>query len=491
MLINVILNKIASTFGLLSLSILSFIFYSCEKDITLIASDETVYYGFIFIDSNPSGAAIFKDGKNTGRFTPDSLRYLPSGNYSVTLKLKYFRDTSFSVQLSDPDLKEYLIDYYSNPLMLGSINFTSDPLGAKIFINDSSIQAVTPFFQKNVKPGSYVVRYQKDNHRDATINVLVESNKTASSYFKMRDTLVWVDYQLYNSSIASNFLTCLDVDLNNIKWIGSFDKGLMSYDGENFKNFSTVNSPIPSNNILCVSVDQNNNKWFGTDAGIAVFNNSSWVVYTKSNSGLANNSVNSIKFENNIAWIGTPAGLIKYDGVNWVLFDTIIVNPQPEFAAVNDITLDTEGSKWLGTANTGIFKFKDGIFGKPYRDSIPGISSNRISTTAISQNGEKWFGHLPGPGKRGGVSIFNGNSWKSIFIGTDGNLIEDIYVDQLNNKWISTNEGLFQIVGETPLFFYNRNNSLISFSHVKAVVRDNDGLIWVATYGGGLNKLKQ
>lgn len=51
-------------------------------------------------------------------------------------------------------------------------------------------------------------------------------------------------------------------------------------------------------------------------------------------------------------------------------------------------------------------------------------------------------------------------------------------------------EGLLQIFGETPLFFYDRNNSLISFSHIKAVVKDNDGLIWVATYGGGLIKFK-
>ncbi len=127
---------------------------------TLIESGN-FYYGFIYVDSNPAGAAIYQNGKNTGRFTPDSLRYLPSDSYTVTLKLKYYRDTSFSVQLSDPDLKEYMINYLSNPLMLGSINFTSDPPGAKIFINDSSIQAITPIVQKNVKPGSYIISMKK------------------------------------------------------------------------------------------------------------------------------------------------------------------------------------------------------------------------------------------------------------------------------------------------------------------------------------------
>jgi ligand-binding sensor domain-containing protein len=406
------------------------------------------------------------------------------------LKLKYHRDTSFSLQLNDPELKEYFIDYYSNPLMFGNINFTSDPNGAEIFLNDSSIQAVTPFTLKNVKPGSYIIKYKKENHRDAIFSLIVESSKNSSSYFKLRDTSKWVDYQISNSNIPSNFITCIEVDLNNIKWMGSFEKGVISFNGSSFNNYSTANSPIPNNNIKCISIDQNNNKWVGTDAGIAIFNNSSWIVYNKSNSGLANNNINSIKFENNIAWIGTPSGLIKFDGVNWIMYDTVTFNPENEFASVNDLSIDAEGYKWLATSNSGIFKFKDGIFGRAFRDSVPGIPSNRSSTAAITSSGEKWFGHLPGPGKRGGVSIFNGSIWKTIFIGSEGNLIEDIYVDNSNTKWVSTNEGLFQIFGETPLFFYNRNNSLISFSHIKAVVKDKDGLIWVATYGGGLNKLK-
>ena len=468
----------------------SFIIFSCEKEVTIISSDENIYYGFIYIDSNPRGAAIYQNGKNTGRTTPDSLRYLPEGNYLINLKLKYFRDTSFTVQLKDPDLKEYFINYYQNPLMFGSVNFTSDPAGAKIVLNDSLIQPVTPYLLKNVKPGNYVAEYQVSNYRDAVFNLIVESNKTSPAYYKLRDTSKWVDYQISNSTIASNLLTCIDVDLNNTKWMGSFDKGVISFDGGNFNNFSLANSPIPSNNIKCISVDHNNNKWIGTDAGIAVFNNSSWTVYNKSNSGLASNNINSIRFENNITWIGTPLGLSRFDGSIWKLYDTVITVPTVQFAAVNDIVIDIEGNKWLATAGTGIFKFKDGIFGKAFLESTPGIPSNNLSTDAITPNGDKWFGHLPGPGKRGGVSIFNGSIWKTIFIGSEGNLIEDIYVDNSNTKWVSTNEGLFQIFGETPLFFYNRNNSLISFSHVKAVVKDSDGLIWVATYGGGLNKLK-
>ncbi len=469
---------------------ISFMIISCEKQVTVLSSDEDIYYGFIYIDSNPRGASIFQNGKNTGRFTPDSLRYLPSGRYSITLKLKYYRDTTISVQLQEPGLKEFFVDYSSNPLMSGGINFTSDPSGAEIYVNDSSLQKITPFLLKDVRPGVYDIKYKKMNYRSGVLRVIVESNVVATSYFKLRDTSKWVDYQTSNSMIPSNLITCVEVDINNIKWLGSLDKGLISFDGITFTNFSKTNSPIPSNNIKCIAVDYNNKKWIGTDDGIAVFDNSSWKIYTKNNSALPNNIINSIEFEGNAVWMGTPAGLVKFNGVDWLLYDTIIVNTEPQFAVINDLAMDINGNKWLATAATGIFKFNNGFFGNSFLDSVPGVPTNNLITNCVSTNNEIWFGHLPGVGKRGGVSVYNGNIWKSMYIGTDANLIEDIYIDETNTKWISTNEGLFQIEGANPLFFYNRNNSLISFSHIKAVARDANGLIWIATYGGGLNKLK-
>lgn len=466
-------------------------FHSCDREVSIIKFDESIHNGFIYVNSIPSGAAIYQDGKNTGRFTPDSLRYLASGTYQLTLKLKYFRDTVFSVQLKDPDFKAYMIDYYTNPLMFGSINFTSDPTGAKIFINDSSIQTITPFSMKNVKPGQYNIRYEKENHRHLDFNLIVESNKNSTAYAKLRDTSAWLDYQVSNSGLSSNLLTCISIDNTNIIWMGTFDRGLIKYDRTAFTSYSTSNSPVPGNNINCISVDHNNNKWIGTSSGIAVFNNSSWVIYNKSNSGLNNNNINSIQFENNVAWIGTPVGLVRFDGNNWTTYDTITANPQPEFAAVNDLAIDNLGYKWLATANSGIFKFKDGIFGRSFRDTIPGIPSNRIISAAISLNGDKWFGHLPGPGTTGGISIFNNSTWKTILFGSTGNLIADIFVDNLNTKWIATNEGVMKIINDSPTFFYTRLNSLISSNQVRGVAKDNDGVIWIATFGGGLNKFKQ
>ncbi|GJQ61803.1 MAG: hypothetical protein SCALA702_08560 [Melioribacteraceae bacterium] len=55
------------------------------------------------IKSNPRGAAIFVDGLSTGKVTPDSLVNLHGGNYSISLKLYGYRDTSFVINIEESD----------------------------------------------------------------------------------------------------------------------------------------------------------------------------------------------------------------------------------------------------------------------------------------------------------------------------------------------------------------------------------------------------
>ncbi len=55
--------------------------------------------------------------------------------------------------------------------------------------------------------------------------------------------------------------------------------------------YTTNNSILPSNDILCIAVDANNNKWIGTSEGLVKYDNINWTVYTKQNSGIAENYI--------------------------------------------------------------------------------------------------------------------------------------------------------------------------------------------------------
>jgi hypothetical protein len=56
--------------------------------------------GNIFVSSNPAGAEIWIDGRNTLKTTIDTIKNVDEGVHSITLKLQDYRDTTFSVSVT-------------------------------------------------------------------------------------------------------------------------------------------------------------------------------------------------------------------------------------------------------------------------------------------------------------------------------------------------------------------------------------------------------
>ncbi len=297
------------------------IFFGCDKEVSKSPIEPEAPKGFIYIDSNPSGFSIYVDGRNTGRITPDSISYIDADQYEITFKKKYFKDTTVVVALGEDEKKDLFIDILSNPSMYGDLSITTTPAGASITINDSLVSQVTPATFENLLPGDYRVKLTLFNHRDKDVSAVVKSGIRADYNETLRDTSVWIDFQVFNSGIQSNSLTAITVDQNNVKWIGSLDKGVIRYNEVNFTNFNTTNSPLPTNRINCISVDPQNRVWVGTDFGIGVFDGTGWTIYNRNNSGLTAELINTIVFDNmGNAWIGTSANLVKY---RWNKLDSL------------------------------------------------------------------------------------------------------------------------------------------------------------------------
>ena len=82
---------------------------SCDEEVSQSPVEPSAPEGFIYINSIPPGFTIFQDGRNTGRLTPDSIPFVEAGNYDITLKKKYFKDTTLasSVFRTSKDLIVY------------------------------------------------------------------------------------------------------------------------------------------------------------------------------------------------------------------------------------------------------------------------------------------------------------------------------------------------------------------------------------------------
>lgn len=119
--------------GIILLVPLVFIINSCKQEISVSAPDAPPPHGVVVIGSKPQGSVIYLDGKNRRRITPDSLTWLETGQYMVTLKREFFRDTSITIDAVDGEKRNFFIDYTTNPAMLGKINCNAKPDGAQVF----------------------------------------------------------------------------------------------------------------------------------------------------------------------------------------------------------------------------------------------------------------------------------------------------------------------------------------------------------------------
>jgi len=470
----------------LYIALVALTFLSCEKEVSVSAPEPKINEGIIIISSDPAGSMIFLKGKNTGKITPDTLTYLDPANYEITLKKKNFKDTTLSVLLSKDQKQNLYVDYFSNPSMYGNLKLITQPDNARIFLNDSLLSSTTPLLLTGLFPGEYDVKFELVGYRSKQLTTTVKSSDLTAVTTQLRDTTVWVDYKTNNSGITSDNLTCIAVDSHNKIWIGSNNDGLISFNGGDFVSYSKSNSAISSNTITCLFVDEADRVWIGTDAGVNVYDGGSWRLFNSSNSILHNNNISSIKSDvNGLIFINTPSELLSYDGTQWTDYSSQL----DPFAYVIDFEVDDDGTKWIATTVLGIYEISSSGT-RHYTDTTDNIPTNNISSVIKSADGNKWFTHVYVASNRGGISVYNGSSFETFFMGTSLFSPRKIFIDSYNTKWISSNEGIFLISTTGSINIINISNSLISSVNVRGITADANGVFWIATFGGGLNKYK-
>jgi ligand-binding sensor domain-containing protein len=179
-------------------------------------------------------------------------------------------------------------------------------------------------------------------------------------------------FNMANSGLTQNIIRLIAVEDNGTKWIGLshfYHGGLVEFDGTNWTMYNSSNSGLPGNFVTTIAIDENGTKWIGTD-GLAEFDGTNWNTYNNFNSGLPCNNVQSIVIDGNgTKWIGTGhgyyfgtnfrGGLTEFDGNYWTTFNTF--NSGMPDDGVQSITIDENGTKWVGTFyGLGVYN-EDGI----------------------------------------------------------------------------------------------------------------------------------
>jgi ligand-binding sensor domain-containing protein/signal transduction histidine kinase len=237
--------------------------------------------------------------------------------------------------------------------------------------------------------------------------------------------------------------------------------------------------------------------------------------------GLSSDKVNSIiQDSKGFMWFGTSDGLNRYDGYD---FRTFKYDPNDENSLSSNSVLalyeDQMGSLWIGTAGGGLNRYDPATEQFTHyrhdKDDPHSLGSDRVLAIYQDRQGEIWIGTGGGGLNRlvliepEGSEAKSKDSRNARFIryqhnpddpqSLSDNAVTAILEDQQGVLWVGTSSGglnrCTRSPGDEPAVrcaSYQHDpddpDSLRS-NEVKFIHEDRTGVLWIGTWGGGLERL--
>jgi len=299
------------------------------------------------------------------------------------------------------------------------------------------------------------------------------------------ETFTHFEYDPSNPySLSNNFITTVYEDTTGVSWIGTNSGGLNKID-HYAKKFNSYlydpHNPTSLNGQIVrgINLDSKGELWVGTAGG-----------------GLDRFSKDRKKVTHYTHNKYNPKS-ISVDNV-WAVYE------------------DKEGNLWVGTFGGGLDKFnRESETFKHYRfdeNDNNSISDDYIREIYEDSEGRLWIGT-----DFGGMNLFDRNTESFYRIQNDSNnpnslphnSVRTIAEDKAGNLWLGTLGGglsklvlnpedikkerneVFNFGGNTfTNYKYNpADSNSLSNDAVQSIFIDDDGIIWIGTFGGGLNRL--
>lgn len=158
-------------------------------------------------------------------------------------------------------------------------------------------------------------------------------------------------HSIVESGLPDNSALDIDIDANGKPWFATPAAGLVTDlgDGGPWDRFNIGNSPIPTNGLTCLAIDPFDQRIFmGTELyGIVIKKGNIWFNYNTDNIGLQDNYITSLTHESNqIKWAGTyDHGVIRIEensaGASEWQQSSILIYPNI-LSSGQYITIDTD-----------------------------------------------------------------------------------------------------------------------------------------------------
>ncbi len=289
-----------------------------------------------------------------------------------------------------------------------------------------------------------------------------------------------VDHRL---GMDASAVYCMVQDRHGLIWMGT-DRGLYNFDGYQARHLYPLSQSAAGNEgaIYCAVMVDTARLWLGSDNGLFVFNTYT-DSYENSPAGLPENIRSISRINDHLFWIGSINGLYRYDSATGIS-ERIEDRALPHQAIYTILRYDDD-TYYFGTYN-GLCRYSisSGRFENVSLNTSQ-RSSNLLILTLLPDYRRNciWVGvegglyaYYPYSGETKTVSLFNGNSVKSLLL------------DNTQCLWAGTDNGLYiyePAGGDYRVFRHDAINDHSLLNNVVwTVFTDKEQNIWVGTDAG-------
>ena len=200
-------------------------------------------------------------------------------------------------------------------------------------------------------------------------------------------------------------------------------------------------------------------------------------------------------------WTATNGGLVRYEGQKYKVYKHSSEDPNSLGAnSVYILYEDKSGTLWAGTGGGGLNRYnssEENFTRYVYNPKdTTSISSNYVMSIYEDKSGTLWIGTDLGLNifDRSSEKFIHYKNDPKDLTSISSNVVTSIYEDSKNNIWIGTNDGGLNkfdpIKSKFTHYLNNPNeNASLSSNRVTGICESMSGDIWISTFGGGLNKL--
>ncbi len=272
--------------------------------------------------------------------------------------------------------------------------------------------------------------------------------------------------------LESNDIQLLETDRDGNVWVVPFanDWGIHSYNGTEWRYYSSDNPGILQNYVTGFAQDSNGGYWFGSLHGLSYMHDSYVKRYQTDFSGLQIDGIKDcIVTKDNTFWAVGYGGAVTYVDSQWVLYDTSKGLP---YHLTESIIEAEENTIIVGTRK-GLAWFINGAFVTDLSEEGPG--TRWISSLETLPGGQVVAGTYKG--------LFikeSGKPWKQI-LGDDFRC-NDMQIDEKGRIWIATSSSgvkIFDSQGE--VLFQLTTAEGLHQNYIRGIAFDRNDKAWIST----------